>query len=903
MSRLPVNCTCVCLCASRKLGLLCLTLFLPFIPLWFLFHTWTLANAGPVPVSDAEARLALLATAGVPSFDNRRFFGPPTDQTSSVAIGDMNGDGALDIVVGNYQQHNNVVYLNDGVGNFPNTVGYTRTFGTRTDYTSGVAVGDMNGDGDLDIVVGLFSPGEQNVVYLNDGAGNFNTSGYTRTFGTGVDSTTSVAVGDMNGDGALDIAVGNIGAYSYSCSCYPGEQNVVYLNDGSGNFPNTVGYTRTFGTGTDSTQSLAIGDMNGNGALDIVVGNNRQQNVVYLNDGAGNFPNTSPYIRYFGTGGNATMSVVVGDVNGDGAMDVIVGNSSEQNAVYLNDGTGNFSAARTFGTGTDTTESVAVGDMNGDGALDVVVGNWQQQNAVYLNGLAGTARLVNNPPRVALTRPHPLANANFAYTNPTLRVGTIPLTYALFDLEGDPVHAIHAEYSPDGGGRWLPAVAAAGTVTTNLATNPTQDHIYVWDVFASGFFGSSDNVAFRIEAYPSLPSRANGVPVFQYPYASATTFPFRVRGMQVRVISGTVPASNAIVYRLPAGQTLGALPFADGAGKPFRTNWLGYLQGRGQLGIGDTLFALAPITWTESYTLYYTSGTPNATGLIGTQVLTPGVQALSVTSAHPLVLFNLDVSLEWDMRKDTLFLEQLQTYLRRASELLYDWSNGQAALGNVTIYHDREHWSEAHIRIYASNRLRPNAALGGLVPTLMTETVALSTTRVITYAPGQVHMAATWNRYGESSGNLGEDWPRALAQTIAAELDVEFCYTERFVLPQHNMLYPVEYRLPPSLAQRVYGKSAVIVDDVINAGSAVRGTLADLRSCGARTVAIGTLLVLGSAAPRFFAGQDIPLESIAYLSSGLWVPSECPLCAAQMPLEDVATSGEMPTGPTTRKGI
>jgi orotate phosphoribosyltransferase len=134
-----------------------------------------------------------------------------------------------------------------------------------------------------------------------------------------------------------------------------------------------------------------------------------------------------------------------------------------------------------------------------------------------------------------------------------------------------------------------------------------------------------------------------------------------------------------------------------------------------------------------------------------------------------------------------------------------------------------------------------------------------------------------------------------LAQTIAAELDVEFCYAERFVLPQHDALYPVEYRLPHSLAQRVHGKSVVIVDDVINAGSAVRGTLADLRSCGARTVAIGSLLVLGAAALRFFASQDIPLESIAYLSSGLWVPSECPLCAAQMPLEEVVASGEMPT--------
>ena len=129
-----------------------------------------------------------------------------------------------------------------------------------------------------------------------------------------------------------------------------------------------------------------------------------------------------------------------------------------------------------------------------------------------------------------------------------------------------------------------------------------------------------------------------------------------------------------------------------------------------------------------------------------------------------------------------------------------------------------------------------------------------------------------------------------LAQVIAAELDVEFYYTERFALPQHDALYPVAYRLPDSLRQRVYGKDVAIVDDAINAGSAVRGTLADLRSCGARPVVIGALLVLGSTASSFFASQDVPLESIGYLSSGLWTPSECPLCATQTPLGDVATS-------------
>ena len=124
--------------------------------------------------------------------------------------------------------------------------------------------GDMDADGDLDIVV-------ENAVYLNDGAGNFPVA---RNFGQGSDPITSLAVGDMDGNGDLDIVVGE----QY-------RQNEVYLNDGAGNFP----AARNFGPGTDDTRSLAIGDMDGDGDLDVVVGNYGGQNMVYLNDGAGNF--------------------------------------------------------------------------------------------------------------------------------------------------------------------------------------------------------------------------------------------------------------------------------------------------------------------------------------------------------------------------------------------------------------------------------------------------------------------------------------------------------------------------------------------------------------------------------------------------------------------------------------
>src|SRR5262249_47464902 len=101
-------------------------------------------------------------------------------------------------------------------------------------------------------------------------------------------------------------------------------------------------------------------------------------------------------------------------------------------------------------------------------------------------------------------------------------------------------------------------------------------------------------------------------------------------------------------------------------------------------------------------------------------------------------------------------------------------------------------------------------------------------------------------------------------------------------------LYPVGYRIPRALRSAAHGKRAAVVDDVINAGSAVRGAFADLQACGARPVTIGALLVLGSQASDFAASTGVPLESLSYLPNALWEPSACPLCASGAPLEGVA---------------
>jgi orotate phosphoribosyltransferase len=126
-----------------------------------------------------------------------------------------------------------------------------------------------------------------------------------------------------------------------------------------------------------------------------------------------------------------------------------------------------------------------------------------------------------------------------------------------------------------------------------------------------------------------------------------------------------------------------------------------------------------------------------------------------------------------------------------------------------------------------------------------------------------------------------------LAQLVALELNVEFYFAEQFVRPQGAGLFPVGYRIPEALRPGARDKRTAIVDDVINAGSAVRGAFADVQACGARPVAVGALLTLGSPASSFADSVGIPLESLAHLPNNLWEPSVCPLCTSGLPLEGV----------------
>jgi hypothetical protein len=255
----------------------------------------------------------------------------------SVAIGDLNGDGRLDLAVAHGSNRISVLLGNDGGG-----------FQTLT--PSSVAFGDLNGDGRLDLAVANFGvdtaagAGTTVSVLYSRGDGTFAVVTHN-TLGT---NPSSVAIGDLNGDGQSDLAVANAGSNTVS----------VFMNDGIGNL---VLAATPYATGTDPS-SVAIGDLNGDGRLDLAVANAGSNTVsVLLGNVGGGFQSQTQYAT-----GTDPSSVAIADLNGDGQLDLAVANAGSNNITILLNTSGSINDAPvavddSYTTDEDTTLTISVG--------------------------------------------------------------------------------------------------------------------------------------------------------------------------------------------------------------------------------------------------------------------------------------------------------------------------------------------------------------------------------------------------------------------------------------------------------------------------------------------------------------------------------------------------------------
>ena len=282
----------------------------------------------------------------------------------SVTVGDFNGDGRTDLAVANFVSNTVSILLGNGNGTFQTQAQTTYTVTVGSDPKS-VAVGDFNGDGKLDLAVA--NAGSNTVsVLLGNGTGTFQAQ---TTYAVGVDPD-SVAVGDFNGDGKTDLAVANWSSGSSGTVS-------ILLGNGDGTFQAQT--TSAVGGGP---YPVAVGDFNGDGKVDMAVANTVSNTVsVLLGNGNGTFQTRVQYAV-----GSDPISVAVGDFNGDGKTDLAVANAGSNSvSVLLGNGNGTFQTQVQYAVGSDP-ESVAVGDFNGDGKPDLAVANEEGTTVSILLG-------------------------------------------------------------------------------------------------------------------------------------------------------------------------------------------------------------------------------------------------------------------------------------------------------------------------------------------------------------------------------------------------------------------------------------------------------------------------------------------------------------------------------------
>lgn len=389
-------------------------------------------------VGTGGGSVAVLLGNGDGTFQTSVTFSSGGYNPISIAVADVNGDGKPDLVVANYCAANSsfcsdgtvTVLLGNGDGTFQKA---TVVYGPGTEPIVSMAVADVNNDGKADIIVAngcVNNCGNNGTVgvLLGNGDGSFQS---IVTYGTGslVQSTTWVALGDVNGDGKLDLVVtSNCGAYPV---CNPdgyGGGVTVLLGNGDGTFQEAVDY----GTSGSDTTFVAIGDVNNDGKADLVISN-------YCNlGGIGCFPNTGdndnvllgsgtgafPQFVTYNAGGFGEVSVALGDVNGDGNLDVLSASQCASSdylcgsgtpgvvGILLGNGDGTLQAVVTYPSGGYASDSIAVADLNGDGRPDLVVSNCGNNVQCTGDGIVGVLLntsisfgLVSNPAALSLSGP------------------------------------------------------------------------------------------------------------------------------------------------------------------------------------------------------------------------------------------------------------------------------------------------------------------------------------------------------------------------------------------------------------------------------------------------------------------------------------------------------------------